>query len=201
MSTLSEAIPNRIRAMRMERGWSLAELAERANTTAPQIMKLERSQRRIDLEWINRLAAAFGIPEVVLLGHTDAATAVRMLPFVGLIAAGNWREAVEQPLGVTAVPDFLSGGPDAFILQPDGDSMDKVLPPGGFVVVDPRDADLRDGKIYAIMNAEGEATVKRYRADPSRLEPCSNNPAHQSISIGREPFTVIGRVVSSFAPL
>jgi len=51
------------------------------------------------------------------------------------------------------------------------------------------------------MNGEGETTLKRFRADPLRLEPCSSDPQYQPIALGKEPFTVIGRAISSFQSL
>ena len=73
--------------------------------------------------------------------------------------------------------------------------MNLLIEPDGYVVVDPDMRDLIDGKVYAVMNGSAETTVKRYRENPPRLVPCSSNPEHKDIAIGREPFTVIGRVV------
>jgi repressor LexA len=199
MSKLSEAIPNRVRALRQERGWSLAELADRAGTTASQIMKLEKSQRRLDFDWVERLATAFGITDRELI--SDGAITprpVRMVPLVGDIAAGNWREAIANSDGFVAA---VEASENAFALRARGNSMDQLVPDGGYVIVEPDLADLREGKVYAIMNGEGETTVKRYRADPARLEPCSTDPSHQPISLGRTPYTVIGQVTGAFMPL
>lgn len=192
MSDLIDAVPSRVYALRRERGWSLAELAERAGTTASQIMKLEKSQRRLDFNWVKRLAAAFEITEQELIGRLPSAPLNPfMIPVIGEIAAGNWREAIQHNEGLVFPPvEGLSQ--EAFALLTRGDSMDKIIPDGGYVVIDPAEAELRDGRVYAVMNSEGETTIKRFRADPARLEPCSNNPAHQTISLGREPFTVIG---------
>lgn len=201
MSNLSEAIPNRVRALRAEKGWSLAELAERAGTTAPQIMKLEKSQRRLDLDWIRRLAAAFEMSETELIGGA-ASLPINpfLIPLIGEIAAGNWREAIQHHEDLIYPPvEGLSDS--AFALRTKGDSMDKIIPDGGYVVIDPADADLREGKIYAVMNSEGETTIKRFRSDPARLEPCSSNPDHQAISLGREQFTVVGIAKGAFVPL
>lgn len=194
MVKLSEIIPNRVRALRMEKGWSLQELATKANTTAPQIMKLERSHRKLDLDWLDRLAAAFGVDPLFLMGADTKTAGLTMVPVVGRIAAGNWQEAVEDPIGIIPVPDTMMKGPKTFALRPDGDSMNLIIPENGWVLVNPEDGDLRDGKIYAVMNGEGETTLKRYRAEPARLEPCSTNPAHVAMTLGREPFTVVGRV-------
>jgi len=201
MSVLSEAIPSRVRALRMEKGWSLAELAERAGTTASQIMKLEKSQRRLDLAWIERLAAAFEISGGELLGNAPQYPVHPfMIPLIGDIAAGNWMEAVQQnPEMIFSPVDDLSD--KAFALRTKGDSMDKIIPDGGYVVIDPTDAELREGKVYAVMNSDGETTIKRFRSDPARLEPCSNNPEHQPISLGREQFVVLGQAKGAFVPL
>nr|WP_317892397.1 S24 family peptidase [uncultured Sphingomonas sp.] len=199
MSKLSELIPNRVRALRMDRGWTLQELAERAGTTAPQIMKLEKSHRRLDLDWIERLAKAFEISEQELLvGPSGATASVRMVPLIGDIAAGNWREAIQHADGSVAA---VGASAEAFGLRARGDSMNLLVADGGYVVVEPGLADLRDGRVYAVMNEEGETTVKRFRTDPARLEPCSSNPDHKEIPLGRSPFTVIGQVTGAFVPL
>lgn len=201
MSNLSEAIPNRVRALRAEKGWSLAELAERTGTTASQIMKLEKSQRRLDFDWVRRLAAAFEMSETELIGGTpSAANNPFLIPLIGEIAAGNWREAIQHHEALIYPP--VEGLSDmAFALRTKGDSMDKIIPDGGYVVIDPAEADLREGRIYAVMNSEGETTIKRFRSDPARLEPCSTNPDHQAISLGREAFTVVGMAKGAFVPL
>lgn len=198
MDSLIDAIPNRIRVLRLERKWSLATLAERAGTTASQIQKIERSQRQLTMAWIQRLAKAFEISEMELLGSTLAPAEIRMVPLIGEISAGNWREAIENPEG--EVPS-VDAGPNAFALRAKGTSMDLLVPDGGYVIVDPDHPELRDGKVYAVMNGEGETTVKRYRADPARLEPCSTDPSHQAISLGQTPFQVIGRVTTAVTPV
>ena len=91
----------------------------------------------------------------------------------------------------------IYGGPSSFALSPDGDSMDLMLPNGGYAIVDPDDTELKNGRSYVVMNGESEAMAKVYRADPPRLEPCSSNPGHQAIAIGATPFTVVGRIVGA----
>lgn len=119
---------------------------------------------------------------------------VRAVPVIGLISAGTWAEAIQQPIGRTYAS---KGGRRSFALRVDGDSMDLLVMPGANVIVDPDDTDLMDGKAYAVMNEGGEATFKRYRAEPARLEPASSNPKHKTISVGRGGFTIIGRAVQA----
>lgn len=203
MAKLSESIPNRVRALRAEKGWSLAEMADRAGTTASQIMKLEKSHRRLDFEWVERLAKAFGISEMALISedYTPAAWPNPFLiPLIGEISAGNWREAVQQNQGMI-YPPVAGMSDNAFALIARGDSMDRIIPDGGYVVIDPAEVELREGRVYAVMNSEGETTIKRFRADPARLEPCSTNPEHRPIVFGREQFTVVGMAKGAFVPL
>lgn len=188
---------NSIRSLRTARGWSLEKLAARLRELFPDedthfttVAKIERSQRGLSEKWIRKFAAAFDITPAALMSNESPV--VRQVPLIGKIAAGNLREAVQDPTGWVS---STLAGPRAFALYPDGDSMDLVVPPGFWVVFDPDQADLLEGKVYAIMNGDGETTFKRYRADPPRMEPCSSNKAHKPIPLGREPFTVTGRAV------
>ncbi|MBI4672926.1 MAG: helix-turn-helix transcriptional regulator [Chloroflexi bacterium] len=51
----------RIRALRLERGWSQEELAERADLDRTYISGIERGLRNVALRNIEQLANAFGI--------------------------------------------------------------------------------------------------------------------------------------------
>ena len=65
---------NMIRSLREKRGLSQAELAERANTSQPQIKRLESGERKLTKEWAERLAGPLqSTAEQILFG--DDATA------------------------------------------------------------------------------------------------------------------------------
>lgn len=184
---------NNIRQLRKERGWSLQELAARIEG-APHyttVQKLERNVRGLNTEWMGKLAKAFGVSPEALIVSNDRPVA-RMVPLIGNIAAGAWQEAIHDPMGYVVAPP---GGPHVFALRPSGTSMNRVIMPDAYVLVDPDQKALQDGKIYAVRNDQGETTVKYYRAEPPRLEPSSTDPTHQPIAIGEEPFTIVGRVV------
>jgi len=184
--------PNRIREVRKERGMTLEELGEKAGMHYTTVAKLEKSQRGLKLAYLAAIANALNVEPRDLLGSVPDILPMRMVPLIGRVAAGNWSEAIEDPLGSVPSP---AGGANAFALRPDGDSMDLVVGPDAYIVVDPDDYELRDYKIYAMRNVDGETTFKRFRSDPPRLEPCSSNPSHQPIPLGREAVTTIGRVV------
>lgn len=189
---------NRIKELRSRKGLTQTQLATLAGTTKNQLVKLEGGSRRLSDHWAERLAVHLGVRPYELFMPADA-NHLRMVPIVGHIACGNWQEAIENADGM--VPAVFPGGPNLFALKAQGDSMSALIQDGGYVYVDPDDRDLIDGKVYAIMNGDGETTVKRYRANPARLSPCSANPAYVDIVVGNNHFNVIGRVVGTYTPL
>lgn len=188
----SGRMANRIRALREAAGWSRKALAEMIGTTPNQLVKLENGDRRLSDHWADRLARPLGIQAYELMMPEDVPVHMRMIPLIGEVSCGNWKEAVETT--GRRVPS-LFGGKNSFALEPTGDSMDKLIPQGGFVVVDPDQLGLESGKAYVIMNPDGEATAKLYRDHPPRLEPCSTNEEHQPVLVGEQHFRVIGRIV------
>lgn len=125
---------------------------------------------------------------------------IRMIPVIGMANAGNWREAINMPLGEIAVP-ISAAGNDAFAIELVGDSMNMIIEEGAHIVVDPRQKELRDGKCYLIQNGNGEATVKAYSSKPARFEPRSTNPEHKGWSVSDHDFVILGRVVMKISDL
>lgn len=183
---------NRIRELREKLGLSRKSLAEMIGTTANQLVKLENGDRRLSDHWADRLGPALGVQAYELLLPDGLPIEMKMVPLLGSVSCGNWKEAVQ--MATKRVPTVF-GGPKAFALEPDGDSMNKLIPHGGYIIVDPDQVGLDSGKSYVIMNEDGEATAKVYRSNPPRLEPCSTNPEHVSMLVGEQPFRVIGRIV------
>lgn len=127
-------------------------------------------------------------------------SSVQFVPIIGITNAGNWREAIHVPLGELPVPRGKASE-EAFALEVSGDSMDKIIKDGGFVVVDPRQKELWDGKCYLIQNGQHEATIKCYFRSPPRFEPVSTNPIHKGWLVSERDFVVLGRVVWKSEPL
>ena len=193
----------RIRARRKQAGMSMEELGHHVGVHFTTIAKWERSQRALPPDALAAIAAALRVDPGELAPGAPLRIPARMVPVLGKIAAGHAKEAIgagdpEEVLGYVPAP---YGGVNAYGLQPDGDSMNLVVPDNATIVIDPDQIELREGSIYAVMNEDGEATFKRFRSEPPRLEPCSTNPEHRPIPLGREPFRVLGRVVWQGSPL
>lgn len=126
---------------------------------------------------------------------------VQMVPVIGMASAGNWREAIRDARGSYPIQRG-SVGERAFAVIIDGDSLDLVpISAGTVVIVDPDQRQLFDKSIYLIRNGDGELTAKQYRSDPARFEPCSSNPAHKTLPIGEDQFTIIGKCVHTVGNL
>lgn len=151
------------------------------------VSKLLAGKRRLKATEADTLRRFFGLLEAEEQGKP------RLLPIVGLVAAGAWREGFENIMGYMPSPDS-SLSEDAFVVVVEGDSMDKVAKDGEAIIVEPRDRHLVAGKLYVVRNAHAEMTFKQYCENPARLEPCSTNEAHTTIYPGQEEFTVVGRV-------
>lgn len=186
----------RIRALRVARGWTQEQLADRLDTTKATVSKIERSTGMPKGIWLVKLTRALGVPFSTMEPDAQPQPQLRpagQIPVIGLISAGNWREAIQSPDGYISAIDPK---PHMFALRVQGDSMDKIAPDGAYVSIDPTSPALAEGGLYAVQNGEGEATVKQFRRAPDRLEPLSSNPIHKAIILGAEPITIIGRATS-----
>lgn len=156
-------------------------LAAAMRVSVPSLGRLLRKERALGAAERDRAFTALGL-----------AQGVRQVPVIGTIPAGQWQEAIEHPLGY----DWCwVGGPSTFSLVVEGDSMNRVIVPGAHVAIDPDQRELISRKVYAVMDAYGEATLKRFVSDPARLEPDSTNSSHQPMVMGRDEIRIIGRAL------
>ncbi|WP_066555095.1 helix-turn-helix domain-containing protein [Croceicoccus bisphenolivorans] len=99
---------NRIRAIRKDKGLTLADLAETCSppTTPQTIGRLETGMRTLSIDWLNRIAAALGVePEALLASESRAA------PMVVARLGHDGAEALPKPR--EAVPPDVLLGEDA----------------------------------------------------------------------------------------
>lgn len=98
-----------IRARRRERGWSLAELARRAGTSAPTLHRYESGWERFELATLRRLAAALGVHLNVSLGRVRSETAESRPSrehLAGLLRALFWDRPL-QPQDIDEYPQWV----------------------------------------------------------------------------------------------
>jgi transcriptional regulator with XRE-family HTH domain len=99
---------NRIRDIRLEKGWTLAELAEACSpaTTPQTIGRLETGMRNLSLKWMDRIAAALGVDPEVLV-RSESAEHPRVVATLG--PAGP--EALDRPRDAILATDLANQGP------------------------------------------------------------------------------------------
>lgn len=119
------------------------------------------------------------------------------IPLLGLVAAGNPIEAIENPTNTISVPRYLlKGGFRYFALTVKGDSMIEAGILEGDVIVCRSTKEARNGQIVvAVVN--GEATVKTFSQQKKAIEllPANKNYSPIIIDEGIEDFKIVGNLV------
>jgi len=122
--------------------------------------------------------------------------AVKKVPLVGTVPAGNPIDAIENIEGEFAVDaSFLPSG-ETFTLRVQGDSMkDAGIFDGDYVMVK-KQKDAEAGDIVVAVIGE-EATVKRYQPKKERIVLQPENEAFEPIVVDRDSprFQIVGKVV------
>jgi len=178
---------------REKAGLTRDQLAFHMGISTSQLTKLERGERRLTKEWMERIAGALHISPADLFD--EPASRLISVPLISWVSAGG----LAQPDTVTEIIDFpmleVSGLPagEWIALRVEGDSMDRISPPESIILVNRKDRRLVANGCYVIADQHGNATYKRYRPNPDRFEPVSTNPAHEPIFPDNEA-PVVGRV-------
>jgi SOS-response transcriptional repressor LexA len=85
---------------------------------------------------------------------------------------------------------------DGYVLRLDGDSMNKRIPDGSLMLIDPHATDF-DKKIL-IMLIDNATTCKMYDALTNEAVPLSYNLDYKNINLNKHDFRILGRVVQWF---
>lgn len=177
----------RIKAAAKDKRITQARLAEVAGITSQSaISNLFKGKRKLTIVESVKLKAFLEL---------DEGEPIQWVPLIGLASAGQWNDATQLAARNLPMPAGVAGK-RAFAVEIKGDSMDKLLPEGGWAVVDPDQRRLFAGKVYLIANDEHETTIKRYVGEPARFEPVSHNPMHEPFELQDQRHAVIGRIVS-----
>ena len=182
--------PNQITAVRKRAGLKIEELAEKTGLSTTYISRMERGERNVSLKNLQKMAEALGVAASELIEQKPVAD----VPILSWVSAGMMaRDDVQQDvIGEIRMSDLDPRG-DWVALRVEGDSMDRITPPGSLILVDLTDKALVPNACYIITDSDNQATYKRFRSNPPRFEPVSTNTSHEPIFPDGEP-AVIGRV-------
>lgn len=91
------------------------------------------------------------------------------LPILGLIAAGSPIETVAGHKETLEVPAFMVGTKNSYVLQVKGQSMiEDGIHDGDYVVIQEKEVPSNGDTVVALIN-DGEATLKKYYKEGSRI--------------------------------
>lgn len=138
----------------------------------------------------------FGAPNPPPAPAAAVQSGLIKVPLLDWVSAGRLGEAkaVIAGDGIPLLAFAGLGRGDFVALRVKGDSMDRISPEDSIIVVNRSDRQLVTGRYY-VFSRRGEATYKRWHANPDYLAPFSTNPANEPIFIqNKKDFEVVGRV-------
>ena len=106
---------NRIRELRIERGWTQGHLARQLNTKPQSVSRYEAGERGLDVEMIGKLCEIFGVTADYLLGRSpirrfdvSADEAALIQSYRALSETG--REFIRHSIALAALGHSEAGG-------------------------------------------------------------------------------------------
>lgn len=214
---------NNIQRLREAKGWSRPQLGIRMNTSGQQIERLEKGQRNLTQEWIDRAAAALGatpaeiitplgddfegapisdhVPTVTVdAGETVQITQLDLsLPMGPGATVDDYIEAEPRIFDLAYIRSFTNTPPSRLRLARGvGDSMWPTLHTNDEVWIDStkRMLNLSD-RIWAV-SINGAAAIKRLRPiKGGRVLVMSDNPGpgHDNYEVDEDEILIGGRVI------
>ncbi|MFC4255410.1 helix-turn-helix transcriptional regulator [Croceibacterium xixiisoli] len=210
---------NNIERLRLDRGWSRPQLGKRMGTSGQQIERLEKGQRTLKQEWIDKAATALGVTPSDIITPLPAGYALSGQTEV--LPADDPNEIVQiQRLDLslsmgpgTVIDDYVEAEPVSFdlafirritrspahrlkLVTGIGDSMYPTLNWGDAILIDTTDRALakQDG-IYWI-DLFGAAGLKRLRTIAAgRVLVISDNPTVGDQEVAAEDLRIEGRAI------
>jgi phage repressor protein C with HTH and peptisase S24 domain len=217
------ASENNIQLFREQRGWSRPELGKRMGTSGQQVERLEKGQRRLAQEWIDRAADALEVEPSSIIArvansdvgleviqpdnkptHTvDAGEVVDMISVDLSLSMGPGTVIEEYPeeepikFDLALLRSITRTPPSRLrLIKGIGESMMPTLQTGDRIMVDLNErAYSRIDGIYWV-NHFGAHGIKRLRAiGRGRMLIVSDNPAVENQEVDAEDLLIHGRAI------
>lgn len=204
-------LANRISHYRKLRNLSQTDLAEKVGTTLNMLGKLERGERSLDTDWLDKLGTALKIEPYLIIAPEETAVVVEDNP--NNIELQEWD--VDYGMGggtyldlpVTGrthtfsrdwLRNFTHAPPEkCFIAHGAGDSMTPTILDTDMVIIDTSQREVRVGdKIWAVVYGT-TGYIKRIRPMPDgSVKMLSDNPTVPPETAYDGELSVVGRVVA-----
>lgn len=200
----------RIKELRLKHGLSKVEMGKRIGVAESTIRSWENNVSEPRWKILREIAQIFGVEEDWLLGMGDPVQAEEdvSLKYYGTVAAGQFENIIGDE-STAKVPNtvFRSVDPaDCFLLKVNGDSMNKILSNGSYIVVQDyrliNAPAIKTTDILLIRNGDS-FTIKRVRLTDTKVhfEPDSFINEFKVDTYDRDlsdDIEVIGRVIYNY---
>lgn len=207
-----------IAAIRKSQGISQSDLAEKIGTTLSNIGKLERGDRRLNLDWLERISAALNVPASALISNElelspqsagensyaedDNDAEIQQWDVSYGMGGGSY---VDLPVtgethkfGRSWLRQFTHAPPSKiFLATGTGDSMSPTIHDADIVLIDTSQREVRMAdRIYAAAYGQ-TGIIKRLRPMPDgSVKILSDNPSVTPETAYDGELHVVGRVVA-----
>lgn len=203
---------DRIKSMRIERGYTLAQIAELLNIKEATMQRYESGEiKNIKHETISKLANIFHCSPSYLMGWDNNVSPIPggskekkkgvTIKILGRVAAGIPIEAIEDIIDTEEISQELAATGEFFGLRIAGDSMEPDIHKGDTVIVRQQN-DAESGEIVIAMVNGCDATCKRLIKYAEGISLVSLNSKYNPMfysnkDIEEKPVRIIGKVVES----
>lgn len=209
---MAENMGNIIKKLRIEKGITQEELAKVVGLQRSAIAKYELGiVDNMKQTTIKIMADYFNVKPSYLMGLEEEQpknifTDLLYIPLVGKIRAGEpilAEENIEDNLVISCSMYNLHSAEGLFFLKVIGDSMNNIIPNGGYVLIRQQDTAENGDIVVAVVNGDNEATLKRFKQLDNNfvmLEPDSTFNEYQPLIINLKDteFKIIGKVIGDF---
>lgn len=202
---------NILKKIRTDKGLTQEELAKKINTSRSNIANYENEKNMPSIEVLEKLSSILNCSIDYLLGNTDdkktnVSDKLFLIPILGRVPAGEPLLADENIEGYLPIDPSMYGidRPDGFFfLVVQGESMNKVVTNGAYVLVRKQDFCDDNDVIVAIVNGDDEVTLKRFKDLGNgfiELKPESTFSEFSSRIVNTKDtsFKILGKVIGDF---
>lgn len=199
------SIASNIKRIRDEYDLTQEELGQIAGVSSMAVSQWENGRAVPRMGAVQRIADHFGISKGQVIDETyvhplrvtSGRHATVPLRTIGRVHAGDVTDEEEVSEGVEVPASVLDGHPRAFALVVEGDCMDRVVPEGAHVLVDP-ELEPSNGSVAVCELDAGMAVMRRWqRGRSTLLLVADSHEEHDDIVVTLDdtPVRVLGVVV------
>lgn len=196
---MNKKIGNRIREKRLEKEWTLKELAKKVGVASSTILRYENGEiSKIKLPVVESIAKALAVDPLWLILKNDSPSidknqeSANSIPLIGTIAAGQPILAEENIEDYFNIDTKIKAD---FALRIKGDSMIGAgIFPGDIVFIH-QQCEIENGEIGAIL-IEDEATLKKFYKEDGTIILQAENDKYKPLIYTNGNVKVMGKLVA-----